>query len=466
MALKVTISGVRGIYGQDLNEKIAFNFGKAFGQFIFPRLRPGDFGGQTKTRVVVGADTRNSSPSLREAMFEGLKSAGCTPIDIGICPTPTVQIMVRQLQADGGVMITASHNPKEWNGLKFIRPDGIFLNSIEAEHFINIYYNKLEKEAKEGHFLIEEDATAISTHLKKVLDYVNVDLIKKKKFKVVLDSANGAGCVIGKKVLEELGCEVIMINGEPKGDFNRNPEPIPKNITELCAAIKKNKADIGFAQDADADRLAIVNEKGEPIGEDNTLALASDYILSRMSKVESHKSQVANQKTKIIVTNLSTSRVMEDIAKKYGGKVVRTKIGEVNVSEQLKALKAAVGGEGNGGVMIPAIGFGRDSIAGMAILLEYLASSGKTVSELVAQNPKYVMYKTKIDCSSDQEVKNMLVKVKEKFKDEELNELDGVKAIFKDGNWLHVRPSNTEAIIRIISEAPTEEDAKKIAENI
>ncbi|MFC1517135.1 phosphoglucosamine mutase [Candidatus Margulisiibacteriota bacterium] len=444
MTLKVTISGVRGIYGTDLTEKIAFDFGKAFGQFIHPR-----------TKVVVGADTRQSSPSLREAMFEGLKAAGCTPIDIGICPTPTVQIMVRELQADGGVMITASHNPKEWNGLKFIRPDGIFLNSTEAEHFIDIYYKKLAKQSKSGHFLVEENSTAIKTHLIKVLKYVDISAIENKKFKVVLDAANGAGCVIGRKLLEELGCEVIMINGEPKGDFNRDPEPVPKNITELCEAVKKNKASIGFAQDADADRLAIVNEKGEPIGEDNTLALAADYILQ---KVKAGKAKGE----KIIVTNLSTSRVMEDIAKKHGGRVERTKIGEVNVSEKLKSLNAAVGGEGNGGVMMPEIGFGRDSIAGIAILLEYMATSGKQVSELVDQNPKYVMYKTKIDCSSDKEVQAMLEKVKAKFKGEELNVLDGVKVIFQDGNWLHVRASNTEPIIRIITEASTEAEAKKL----
>ncbi len=450
MALKVTISGVRGIYGQDLDEKIARDFGQAFGQYIGPKGR---------STVVVGTDTRLSSPSLREAMFEGLRSAGCTPVDIGVCPTPTVQIMVRELKADGGVMITASHNPKQWNGLKFIRPDGIFLNSQEAERFIDIYYTKLGKSSDIKHIVIEENDTALDTHLQKVLAYVDVAAIKDKKFTVVLDAANGAGCVIGKRLLEELGCTVHMINGEPKGDFNRNPEPIPENLTELSATIKKVKADIGFAQDADADRLAIVNEKGDPIGEDNTLALTSDYILEKVNKGTAGGE-------KIIVTNLSTSRVMEDIAKKHGGKVIRTKIGEVNVSEELKRLKAAVGGEGNGGVMIPQIGFGRDSIAGIAILLEYMATSGKTVSALVKANPSYVMYKTKIDCSSDAEVKTMLDKVRQKYASEKMDELDGVKIIFKDSNWLHVRSSNTEPIIRIIAEAPTRDEAMKIAEGM
>lgn len=452
MTLKVTISGVRGIYKQDLTEEISKKFAQAFAQFIHPR-----------TRVVVGSDTRISSPSLREAVFEGLKFFGCIPIDIGVCPTPTVQIMVRELQADGGVMITASHNPKEWNGLKFIRPDGIFLNNTEAEHFIDIYYNKLEKKAKEGHFIVEENTEAIKIHLKKVLKFVDISQIHSKKLKVVFDPANGAGCVIGQKLLAELGCEVIMINGEPKGDFNRNPEPVQKNLIELCQAVKNHNADVGFALDADADRLAIVDEKGEPIGEDNTLALAADYILSRKSKVGSRKSEVGSQKFDIIVTNLSTSRVMEDIAKKHGAKVIRTKIGEVNVSEELKKLNGVVGGEGNGGVMIPEIGFGRDSMAGISVILEYLANSGKKVSELVAQNPKYVMYKTKVDCSSDKEVKEVLAKVKDKYKGEEINELDGVKIIFKDGNWLHVRASNTEPIIRIIAEAPTAAEAEQLA---
>jgi phosphomannomutase len=450
MTLKVTISGVRGIYGTDLTDTAAFDLARAFGQYLSPKGR---------TTVVVGTDTRSSSPALREAVFNGLRAGGIIPVDIGVCPTPTVQIMTRELHADGGIMITASHNPKEWNGLKFIRPDGIFLNAHEAERFLDIYYHKLGQPQKNEHIVIEENGEALEVHLQKVLEYVDVPLIKEQKFKVALDAANGAGCVIGQRLLEELGCTVYMVNGEPKGDFNRNPEPIPENLKELMSMVKKFGADIGFAQDADADRLAIVNETGAPIGEDNTLALASDYILHKVSKGNAGGE-------KLIVTNLSTSRVMEDIAGKHGGKVVRTKIGEVNVSEQLKHLNAAVGGEGNGGVMIPAIGYGRDSIAGIAVLLEYLAASKKSVSELVAQNPAYIMYKTKIECNSEAEVKTLLDKVRKKYANEELNELDGVKVIFKNGNWLHVRSSNTEPIIRIIAEAGTLMEAKRIAESL
>jgi len=448
MSLKITISGVRGIYGKGLTDNVATNFALAFGQFI---------GNSPNKKVIVGYDTRLSTPDLREAVYKGLAAHNIEIIDIGIVPTPTVQIITKKENADGGIMITASHNPKEWNGLKFIRPDGIFLNEQEANYLISLY-EKISEAGKQNVNLAREinfQPDLKNYHLEKVYSVFDIFKIKESGLKVVIDAANGAGTVMDTIMFDDLGIKYTIINEEPKGDFNRSPEPTAENLTELSAKIKELKADVGFAQDADADRLAIVDETGTPIGEDNTLVLAADYLLSLGGSAE-----------KIIVTNLSTTRTIDDIARKHKAAVIRTKIGEVNVSETIKSKNAIAGGEGNGGVIIPEIGYGRDSLAGMLAILSLMADKKKKLSEIVAENPKYYMLKDKIPFNSDSQLEEYFKKTKEIYANETIDEMDGIKIIFKDKNWLHIRASNTEPIIRIISEAETKEKARDLVESL
>lgn len=451
-SLKISISGARGIIGESLTPELAIDLSAAFGSYVK--------GG----KIILGYDTRVSGPMLKHAVVAGLMSCGCEIIDIGVVPTPTVQIMVRELDAAGGVIITASHNPIMWNGLKFVRHDGIFLNEDQAQVFLGIAearkndYKKsgdYETTIKEGSIdyvsydklgSIKSDLSASAEHMKKVFDQVNVDKIRQAKFKVAIDTCNGAGCHILPLLLKSLGCEVTAINDEANGLFAHNPEPVAANLEQLSILMKSGSYDIGFAVDADADRLAIVDETGRPIGEDYTLTLVTDYLLSQKSEGG------------MVVTNLSTTMAIDKVAQKYNAKVIRTKIGEVNVSEILKSKNATVGGEGNGGVMVPAIGFGRDTLAGIAFVLELMADKAKKVSSIVADMPPYKMVKDKVGFSSPEVLTEGLIKMKKKYANAEINELDGVKVSFEN-SWLHVRASNTEPIVRLIAEAPTEEEA-------
>lgn len=450
MTLKVSISGVRGIYGETLTDEIIKKFGIAYARLI---------GGGT---VLVGADTRVSGAQVKTALFRGLRfDEKVKIIDIGCLPTPTVQVITKALGADGGVIITASHNPRQWNGIKFVRSDGIFLPPEEAQKLINLYEQvtaeDLEK-SREGRLDIETNFNVGDIHLEKIKKIIDADLIKSAGLRVVMDTCCGAGSLITKKLLDYLGVEYLQVNGEPDLEKCDRPlEPTAENIAKLGEKVREFQADIGFAQDPDADRLAIVDENGRAIGEDYTLCLAAEYMLGLL---QAGKISGENK----ICTNLSTTRIIDDVAAKFGAEVVRTKIGEVNVSLAMKKNKAVTGGEGNGGIMVPAIGFGRDSLGGIALLLQYLAQSKKKVSELVNGNPRYYMYKTKIDCTSEQQVTDILTRIKNKYAQEKIDTQDGVKIIFSDGNWLHVRSSNTEPIIRIIAEAETIEQAKKLAE--
>jgi phosphomannomutase len=397
-------------------------------------------------------DTRTSGPALKSAIFAGLLSTGCETIDIGICPTPTVQLMVKERKAQGGIVVTASHNPAQWNGIKFIREDGIFLNEKEAKELIHIYETKKFRLSPQADWeSIQGDPSAIYAHIRHLLKLINVRKIRKAKLKVALDSCNGAGSKITLLLLKELGCKVHFINCDITKVFPRNPEPIPENLKELCHLVKREKCDIGFAQDADADRLAIVDENGHPIGEENTLALAADYILNH-----------SKDRKKIVVTNLSTTRLIDDVAKKHHATIIRTKIGEVNVVEEMKDVHATIGGEGNGGVIWPAIGYSRDSLAGIALTLSNLAGTKLTLSELLNQVPKYFIVKTKVSCKNQHEAADLIEKVKAKYHNYPLDLTEGVKINFTDG-WLHVRASNTEPIVRIIAEATSKHRAEELA---
>ena len=438
--LKISISGVRGIANQSLTPEVCLNFAKAFGTYLK--------GG----KVVVGTDTRSSSEFIKGIVLSGLISCGVRVIDLGVVPTPTVGLMVGELKADGGLVVTASHNPPEWNGLKFIREDGIFLNQSQAEKLIAIYQDRKFSEAPGGS--VKHFSRAAEVHVSRVLKSVRALLIRRRKFKVVYDACNGAGSLITKLLLTKLGCRVIAINADPKRPFPHGAEPNPQNLSQLAEAVKAEKADLGFAQDPDADRLALVTEQGVAISEEYTLALCTRHVLSKPGGGR-----------KIAVINLSTSKMTEDIAKSLGAVVLRTKVGEVNVAEEIKREGARIGGEGNGGVIYPKIGYMRDSLSGMALILEALAASDQSLSQIIDQLPRYFMYKTKIECLSQKAAEDLLEKSLELFKSQTLDLTDGLKVYLPEGS-LHIRGSNTEPIVRIIAEAKSEETARRLAEDL
>ena len=443
MTLKIGVSGVRGYVPDSLTPEIILDFAKAFGTYL---------GGG---KVLVGSDPRSSSEFIKGIIFSGLLSTGCEVVDLGICPTPTVGINIPELKAVGGIVITASHNPLPWNGLKFMREDGIFLNDPQMKKLITIYEKKEFR--KELPKKVTSDHTAIDTHLKKVLKEVNGTAIRHRKFRVALDCCNGAGSVACVMLLQKLGCEVEALNCNPSLSFPHPPEPIPENLADLCKTVKSCKADIGFALDADADRLAIVSEEGQTIGEELTLALAEKHILLENALI--------NAERKVIVINLSTSKTIEDIAKENGAIVIRTKIGEVHVSEELKNLNGLIGGEGNGGVIYPAIGYNRDALTGIALILDYMAHTHKSISKLVAELPGYYMTKKKLECDTQEQAGQALEKVKNKFNKEDLILTDGIKVVFPH-LWLHVRASNTEPIIRIIAEGKEKKEVDTLVSQV
>lgn len=436
LPLKISISGVRGVVGDSLTPQLLASFAQAFGSYL------------GRGKVIVGQDARISGTMVKNAIYSGILSVGCQPVNVGICPIPSILILTKERRAIGGIAVTASHNPKDWNGLKFINGKGLFLNHSQIEEFLDIYHQgdfSLVKVEKYKSLLSEKDPTDL--HLKKLLNYLNVDLIRRKKFKVAADCCNGAGAVLMPQFLEALGCQMILINTTLDGAFAHHPEPIPENISKLSRIIKEKNADIGFVQDADADRLAIVNEKGEPIGEELTLALAVKYIL--------------NKKPGPVVTNLSTTQAIDNIAGEHDAPVFRTKIGEINVVEEIINRKAVIGGEGNGGVIFPEIHPCRDSFVAVGLTLEFMASSGKSISQLQEEIPKYYMIKDKIDGTSEQAYP-ILRELKKKYSGkEQISTLDGLKINFRDA-WIHIRPSNTESIIRVVAEAKSRDGAEML----
>ncbi|PIU62704.1 MAG: phosphoglucosamine mutase, partial [Armatimonadetes bacterium CG07_land_8_20_14_0_80_40_9] len=438
-SLKISISGVRGVVGESLTPLLLTRFAQAFGTYLNSGL------------IVVGRDTRTSGEMVKNAVFSGLISSGCWVVDLDVVPVPTIQLMVERLQASGGLAITASHNPAEWNALKFIRSDGIFLNSYQAEELLNIYHQGEFKKVKTpGLKKLKIENKAVEVHIRSILKHLDVDLIKSKKFKVALDCCNGAGSVMAPEFLKRLGCRVTSINTKPSGLFPHPPEPIPENLGALCQKVTNCGAEIGFAQDADADRLAIVSEEGKPVGEESTLALAVSFILSkRRGKV---------------VTNLSTSLIIDELACKYDCEVIRTKVGEVNVAERMKKEKAVIGGEGNGGVILPEVHYARDSFVAMGLTLQYLAEKELRISQLVKEFPSYRMVKKKVTCPSDK-IQMIIKDLKERYKRKRLDLTEGVKVLYPH-SWVHIRPSNTEPIIRIIAEGKTKKEANKLCEDV
>jgi len=431
--LIISISGLRGLAGQNLTESVAVEYARAFGSFLknsFPQK-------QARLSVCLGRDSRPSGQMLSKAVSDGLISAGIDVIDIGIISTPGVGVMLRHLGCCGGVVVTASHNPVQYNGIKLLLDNGIAPPPKSAEKIKQIYLNKsfeTVSQDKFGKVTFNKDAADI--HVDKVLSIVDVDT-KAKKYKVVLDPVNGAGGQEAKMLLAKLGCKVLAMNFEPTGLFAHTPEPLAENLTGLCDEVKKQKADIGFALDPDADRLAIVDENGRYIGEEYTLALAAKFVLSNT------KGPVA--------TNLSTSRMVDDIARKAGVSVFRTAVGEANVANAMIENSCVIGGEGNGGVIDLRVGPIRDSLVGMALVLQLMAQTGKTISTLVKEIPSYFMVKDKFKVETSK-VSHLMDEAKKVFADARLNTIDGCRFDFEDG-WLHLRPSNTEPVVRLIVEA-------------
>jgi len=470
MSLKVGVSGVRGIFGDSLTEDIVERFAYAFGEFCKDPGGPKNKRPPGSFSVLVGSDTRESGPKVKKAVAKGLQRSGAKITDLGICSTPTVLLATRKLKARGAIIITASHNPRPWNGLKFVRSDGTFLTKSEAEKLIAMYRNTLQTyevcNCRPRRSVMSRNDGAIDLHINEVLKYLDVEAIRKAKLKVALDYCNGTGAVSTPKLLKKLGVEVCAINTKPDGKFAHNPEPVPKNLKQLCALVKRCKADVGFAQDPDADRLAVVSERGVPIGEENTLALVVRYVLACHCEAL-HTYEVCNytpRRCVRVVVNLSTSRMVDDIAKEFGAKVYRTAVGETNVVDKMRKVGAAIGGEGNGGVIFPAVNFGRDSFVAMGLILQYMALSRQKVSSLVKLTKQYKMVKQKKELPQ-KEISKVLSRLKTKFKNEKINCVDGVRVDLPEG-WIHVRGSNTEPIMRIITEAETAEKAKELARRV
>ena len=437
--LKISISGVRGVVGDSLTPALLARFAQAFGTYT------------GSGSIVVGRDTRTSGEMVRQAVISGLLSSGCRVVDLDICPVPTVQLAVRHRRAQGGIAITASHNPAEWNALKFVGADGLFLGAGTARELLDIYHQgEYVKVGGAEMRSVERMTDGIDLHLKAILDAVGPLPAGGRRYRVALDSCNGAGSLIAPQLLTALGVDVVPINITPDGMFPRAAEPLPENLGALCEAVRAHRCDIGFAQDMDADRLAVVSERGEPIGEDYTLVLAAWHVLSRTPGP--------------VVANLSTTAALDEVAARFGCTLVRTKIGEANVTERMRLDRAVIGGEGNGGVIYPSINFARDSQVGMALILHLLASTGKTVSELMAALPGFVMVKEKLSCPSDR-IQAVLRMVRRDFAALPMDTRDGVKVTLPDG-WFHVRGSNTEPIVRVVAESSSESAARAVVDDV
>lgn len=443
--LIISISGMRGIIGENLNAITAVNYACAFGTFLKKSK------GKSKLTIGIGTDSRPSGDMLKSAIEAGLCSIGVNVIDFGLVITPTVGIMVRHLECDGGIVITASHNPIEYNGIKLLTSKGIAPPIGMAEKVKALFAKpdfSFVSSKDCGRIVI--DYSGDTVHIKNVFSCINRSTIASKRFKVVLDSVNGAGARPGKRLLAMLGCHVAAINDAPTGLFTHNPEPLAENLTQLCELVKKVGADIGFAQDPDGDRLAIVDENGRYIGEEYTLALATKFILS-------HKQGP-------VAANLSSSRMIDDVAQAAGCSVIRTAVGEANVAQAMIKNNCVIGGEGNGGVIDLRVGPIRDSLVAMAFILQLCAETGKRISQLVDEMPAYQMTKQKFNADKKQAEK-IITQAKKSFKKAKIDESNGCRFDFEDG-WIHLRTSNTEPVMRMIAEFKEDTKPEKYLDKI
>jgi phosphomannomutase len=436
--LMISVSGMRGHVGTDLTPELVTRHAAALGAWARDAGKP---------LVVLGRDARTSGPMFTHAAIAGLMSVGVDVLDLGIVPTPTVQLSVEEHHAGAGLILTASHNPIEWNALKFVGPDGIFLDADAGARVRALAEQGPTRAGWDGIGVVRQDPEAVAKHLARVLalPMIDVGAIRARRLHVALDCVRGAGGASIPGLLESLGCRVSGINLETDGRFPRPPEPLPENLGALGALVRESGADIGMAVDPDVDRLALVDETGAPIGEDYTLAFAVRTVLAR------HQGS-----TPTVVVNLSTSLVVEDAARDFGARFVRAPVGEAHVARAMRDEGALVGGEGNGGVMLPALHIGRDAPLGVALILQLLMQSGHTVSELVGQHPRYAIVKAKGPRGA--ELRPLYDALRARFSDAAADERDGLRLAWRD-RWLHVRPSGTEPIVRYIAEAPTVADA-------
>ena len=450
MTLIKSISGIRGTIGGAQGDNLTpidiVKFTTAYARFMSEKNN-----GKTIT-IVVGREARISGEMVNDIIEGTLLGCGVDVINVGLCTTPGTEMAVIGHKADGGIIITASHNPKQWNALKLLNERGEFLNDAEGKRVlelaedVNFEYPKVDEIGK---VLLREDFN--NQHIQSVLSLplVDVDAVRAKGFKVVVDAVNSVGGVVIPQLLRELGCEVVEINCEPTGHFAHNPEPLPENLTEISAVVVHEKADLGVVVDPDVDRLCFVNEDGTMFGEEYTLVAVADYILSQ---------GVGNT-----ASNLSSSRALRDVTEKHGGVYAASAVGEVNVVAKMKEIGAVIGGEGNGGVIYPELHYGRDALVGVGLFLTWLAQKNMSMTELRATYPSYFASKNKIELTPAIDVDKVLLEMKERYSNENVNDIDGVKIDFAE-NWVHLRKSNTEPIIRVYTEAKSADEADALAQ--
>lgn len=463
MTLIKSISGIRGTVGGPCGEGLTpvdiVKFTYAYCACLRRRKPVPEKGGRYK--VVVGRDARLSGEMVEQLVCGTLVACGVDVVKCGFASTPTTELAVKFASADGGIIITASHNPRQWNALKLLNEHGEFLTAAEGKAILDLADSgefDFAPVDELGHITVHDFT---DEHIDSVLalEAVDADAIGKAGFKVVLDSVNSVGGIIMPRLLARLGVECIVLNGEPTGNFAHNPEPLPKNLTELSATVVREKADLGISVDPDVDRLAFICEDGEPFVEEYTLVSVADYLLGL-----AEKQGVSPRRT---VSNLSSSRALRDVTEAHGGEYFAAAVGEVNVTTKMHEVGALIGGEGNGGVIYPASHYGRDAMVGVALFLSHLAHLGLSASAYKATLPQYSIAKNKIELSDNSLIDKILQAVKEHFAAERVNTIDGVKVDFEtERKWVHLRRSNTEPIIRIYSEAPTEAEAQKLGEEV
>ncbi len=449
----LTVSGYRGIWGETLTVPIAIAYARAYIQSLTEHTN-------TTLTILLARDGRESGPEILDGVRNELERLGVSCIVGDILPTPTVLFAVRTHKYDGAIIITASHNPIEYNGLKFVNHEGLFIDKEQVERIKK--YSSEEKSEQQDRFSVSDSKgnTPIpdfaTEHVDHIIKNIDVEKIRSRKFKVAVDMINASACVLDPYLFEQLGAELIPLNNIPNGAFAHMPEPLRENLTEIAALVKSRGADIGFAQDPDADRLVVIDEYGEVLSEEYTLSLGVEAVLSKMT--------ASPAEDKIVVINMSTSQMNADIASTYGGSVIRTKVGEPNVVAGIKEYNAVIGGEGGGGIIYPTINTARDSFTSIALILQLLGQKNTSLSEVVASLPKYEMRKDKMPITGD--ISNSYEKIKKHFNTATINELDGLRLDFEDNSWIHLRPSNTEPIVRLMGEAKTKERINSLFDEI
>jgi phosphomannomutase len=449
MTLIKSISGIRGtiggFQGDNLTPMDVVKFTTAYARFLSERQ-------ESRLKIVIGRDARLSGEMVEDLIEGTLLGCGVDVINVGLCTTPGVEVAVTTYHADGGIIITASHNPRQWNALKLLNASGEFLSDAEGKEVLTLAddeeyaYPTIDEI---GHVIVR--ASFNDEHIRRVLALPLVDqqAVRNRKFRVVVDAVNSVGGIVIPQLLRELGCEVIELNCQPTGEFAHNPEPLPENLTEIASVMVKEHADVGIVVDPDVDRLAFVSEDGSMFVEEYTLVAVADYILSHT--------------TGNTVSNLSSSRALRDVTQQHGGNYYASAVGEVNVVAKMKEVSAVIGGEGNGGVIYPELHYGRDALVGVALFLTYLAQKGCTMTELRKSYPAYYASKNKIALTPEIDVDKVLLEIKKRYAGEQINDIDGVKIDFTN-NWVHLRKSNTEPIIRIYTEAKSKEEAEQLAQ--